>query len=1035
MNTFNMTPEKPLDVENEEEEEESPAGVRKPGSKAQAKKRTKTGCLTCRKRRIKCGEEKPTCQNCSKSKRLCEGYNQRVVFKDPLSATRGPFANSSQVKFPSSGSGRSNQRRVEAPKSSTLSQGQLPNLAPKPGDSGTYNSPPYRAVNETNPGFEQGMHVFSGRVNQDVAIKKGNSQEASESTSSHRDTVDRSYLPTPEHKSPPNSGPTHYDFNALFEKQSPLGELPMSTSQPSPSQWISSQNSTSHAYPQGHAHNSNTQFPLLTLPMVTTHSDPSWQQTAFSHLSNLSSSPSHIPITPITIQVTQSMEPAYTSQFEMPQRHASGGNFPQLSMSNNPNQNSVDNNNHPGIKQQDEQIFDDDEMSLENDYAADDFEHDTFNVHNMDYGIGAVIALQARQDAQNQSLRSFTSLIDRSNMLSAYNPSLRSSPLNDTMTARIFCHFINVTGPSMSMFERNPANPSLIFQGRSVPSSQQHIWTYTFPMLALKNEALLHAMLALASLHIAKLQNTHVTASLKHYAIALRRIAKSVSIPGRREQPAILAATMLLSFYECWCADHQKWSNHLLGTRTLVRDIDFAGMTHHLKTMRAQLRNEDCSRYRQEQIHMGATFIEEKHKFAASLEDVDENIVGVLMGRRLRYDEYGHIIDEVWENNENRVYSPKDIETYEMQRDLVWWYFKQDVYQSILGGGKLFTEYDRWSLCPPRAPLGRLDAVYGTFDHLILLMGRLADFASKDLKRKTLAIKAANNPMINQMPNFAGMVPNVKEPTLPMGFSPTYSSSPQSSEGGDIDLEAQRLEAEEEWQDIRNAFSVLEDHFGEDFQPLGEEFSTPVQTPFGPALQYRTYGIAGIWMNYYMGLISCHRAHPSMPPAAMVAAGMAARKTAFFANELGRIAAGIAPDLSMTTQVNPGVGAALMESTICLFLAGVQYQNVDQRKWLICRLKDVARLTGWETALAIATGCETSWVKAGEMGRGPPYERTREKRVVPQMGNPARNAEITKLREQQVTDQRVVISTHERVHYAFGILGVQDDFNNLGLDT
>jgi hypothetical protein len=43
------------------------------------RKRTKTGCLTCRKRRIKCGEERPTCANCIKSKRQCEGYNQRVV--------------------------------------------------------------------------------------------------------------------------------------------------------------------------------------------------------------------------------------------------------------------------------------------------------------------------------------------------------------------------------------------------------------------------------------------------------------------------------------------------------------------------------------------------------------------------------------------------------------------------------------------------------------------------------------------------------------------------------------------------------------------------------------------------------------------------------------------------------------------------------------------------------------------------------------------------------------------------------------------
>jgi hypothetical protein len=54
-------------------------------SGARARKRTKTGCLTCRKRRIKCGEERPTCVNCIKSKRHCDGYNQRIVFKPPNS--------------------------------------------------------------------------------------------------------------------------------------------------------------------------------------------------------------------------------------------------------------------------------------------------------------------------------------------------------------------------------------------------------------------------------------------------------------------------------------------------------------------------------------------------------------------------------------------------------------------------------------------------------------------------------------------------------------------------------------------------------------------------------------------------------------------------------------------------------------------------------------------------------------------------------------------------------------------------------------
>jgi hypothetical protein len=62
----------------------SPTGLSGSAANSKMRKRTKTGCLTCRKRRIKCGEERPTCANCIKSKRQCEGYNQRVIFKPPM---------------------------------------------------------------------------------------------------------------------------------------------------------------------------------------------------------------------------------------------------------------------------------------------------------------------------------------------------------------------------------------------------------------------------------------------------------------------------------------------------------------------------------------------------------------------------------------------------------------------------------------------------------------------------------------------------------------------------------------------------------------------------------------------------------------------------------------------------------------------------------------------------------------------------------------------------------------------------------------
>lgn len=41
--------------------------------------RTRTGCLTCKRRRVKCDEGKPGCNNCLKSNRKCDGYAENVL--------------------------------------------------------------------------------------------------------------------------------------------------------------------------------------------------------------------------------------------------------------------------------------------------------------------------------------------------------------------------------------------------------------------------------------------------------------------------------------------------------------------------------------------------------------------------------------------------------------------------------------------------------------------------------------------------------------------------------------------------------------------------------------------------------------------------------------------------------------------------------------------------------------------------------------------------------------------------------------------
>jgi hypothetical protein len=139
-----------------------------------------------------------------------------------------------------------------------------------------------------------------------------------------------------------------------------------------------------------------------------------------------------------------------------------------------------------------------------------------------------------------------------------------------------------------------------------------------------------------------------------------------------------------------------------------------------------------------------------------------------------------------------------------------------------------------------------------------------------------------------------------------------------------MDMDVSTANAMREWEEIRQAFEVFRARLGPDFEPMGPDFAPPEMTPFGPALMYRTYSIAGIWMNYYMGLIILHRAHPSMPPVAVLAAGMAAQQTGRWANEIARIAAGLHEDTTHVAAISTLVGSAFIESSFPLFVAGVQ---------------------------------------------------------------------------------------------------------------
>ncbi|KAL4964105.1 putative C6 finger domain protein [Aspergillus stella-maris] len=916
-----------------------------------SRKRTKTGCLTCRQRRIKCGEEKPICNNCTKSKRECKGYAQRLIFKNPLGLPGVPNSIPPQP-VPST----PNQYEGQLDFQLTSAGTQGPMLAPKlpagfiPQNAGS-----------AQPAFSTADNAFAKQFNVPAQSLMP------EPPSAHRHSISSATV----HQGidiPLDHVPNNYDYPVTDENRAPQGSSGTVTS----SQYQFAPN-------------------LAPEPMTMAQGAALYMQQPLEFQRSVSQSQFLSPKSPL-------------SPFNYVERDEDGDYY---------------------------------------DVESDEEEADQVAIQNFNQ-LGMVMASASRD------VRSFTTYLNEPNMLETYVPTLGSSPFNNPKSARIFLHFIHATGPALSIFERHGTDRSTTL-GVPVPMAQQGLWTYTLPLKAFQHQALQQAILALGCLHIEYLQGQPSTASLKHYQYALRRVGKAVGLPNQRKQVGTLAATLLLAYYEVMTADHTKWNNHLAGSAQLIREIDWAGITRNL---RAQRRNRWIERSNNhsffDEIYMFNNPTFEDDPFAELETNIDQDVIGRLIGRAINYDQFGEV-EEEHARPRKKHFTRKDIENFRTQCDLYWWYCKQDWLQSIISAGPLFLPYSQWGQCPPRAGLGMKNDLYGTADHLTLLMGRLSDFAVRDRKRKLEISRATGSswkpdakfgqfmarfaprpepgqgppngppgppgsagppahagfgpppnmgmgkrPPGPQGPNsgsrqssnassgssprpppFYGMIPSSGPKQLPAAFADTRDAANAFSQIEE-EINASFEEAESEWESIIAAFDLFAQSLGPDFSPLAEDATMPVYSPFGLAIQYHTLNMASLMAFYYTARILLFRLHPSMPPWMQVATGYAANLTGELAQKIGRIAAGIHGAQISGSGLNgfsPTVGSCLIEVTVPIFFAAPQYMDPEQRAWIITALNNIARLTGWQTASTIARGCERTWITAAEQGRGPPYER------------------------------------------------------------
>ncbi|KAK6340752.1 hypothetical protein TWF696_009076 [Orbilia brochopaga] len=810
--------------------EKSGGGGSDPSKPARvSKKRTKTGCLTCRKRRIKCGEERPTCNNCVKSKRVCEGYSQRVVFKlgglGPEEAQLDPMGfygyPDQQMPYNMSASDPALPYALHQPPSRNPS---LQRIAPAPaysrriGDEGL----PENQLHSMPPPHLQpylGSHP------------QHHSQESLSALSDREGygEIPPGYAHDPNfdafHRHRSSMSPVGHIETGLSGRRrasmiSPIHPPPLSATE---SHWPASATSATHpsldaGYSSRHHYAHETTPPSAmssgsySLPSPTAHrhpmagpSRPSNALPASPHHPHHHSTYGYNPYDPGVEEHHEGYphhgqypspqyprEPEYDhrrfqgfttagqeqQQQEQQQRQQQGQEQEQvIAAAANQEKQEVDvlqglATEVPGgnigfegyeIEGEEVEIPDYDDSDDEDGYDDDEGDDEAHETVPMDLDVvqrNKIATALTPYTQNNESTRlTFRSFLPEAGTLIRYSPNGGSSPLSDPTTARVFCHWIYVVAPSLSIFERHPANPHQAFRPGTKLNGPQNVWCYTIPTMSLSSPLLLHAVLAVASLHIARLSDEPITASYVHYHFSLRRLRKAISDDKERASVTTLAGTLLLAYYETMAADVRKWSSHLQGAKNLLKEIDFDNLNRRMEI----LEDEELTQQQQQSVNSpfdgipSARNLRMHHKAKAGLgperPPPRDPIRRYIFGSRQR--RKASQLDRA-RAGDNHASNARDQEIAILQSDMFWFFAKQDAYQALLSGDGLVLDYAHWSKCPPRSRIGTLGTLYGSTDYLFLLYGRLADFQARDAKRKAEVEKYGPAPAILELMKSGG---------------------------------------------------------------------------------------------------------------------------------------------------------------------------------------------------------------------------------------------------------------------------------------
>ena len=142
--------------------------------------------------------------------------------------------------------------------------------------------------------------------------------------------------------------------------------------------------------------------------------------------------------------------------------------------------------------------------------------------------------------------------------LNTYIPNFYfSSPLLDPSLVMPFKHFVEVVAPTMSLIETSPPNPTILNLTAFPNIKACNLFTFQLPMMALSgNWAIMEAILAISLLHLSHITRSSKQQAFLHYHIAITRLRIESSKEDASRDLGILAAMLLLAWYELTTGDH-----------------------------------------------------------------------------------------------------------------------------------------------------------------------------------------------------------------------------------------------------------------------------------------------------------------------------------------------------------------------------------------------------------------------------------------------------------------------------------------------